>query len=77
MAIGGAVAGSIFAGLYWWQNVWLARAVWLIQAGRLSWAMNGAFFPGADARFDPALYQFALLVILVNLGMLARAAWDL
>ena len=77
LAIGGTVSGSIFAGLYWWRNVWLVRVVWAIQAGRLVWAMNGAFFLKADAPLDPALYRFAVVVILVNLWMLVRAGWDL
>jgi hypothetical protein len=77
LAIGGAVSGAIFAGLYWWRSAWLARIVFVIHAGRLSWAMNGAFFSGPEARLDPALYKFALVVILINLWMLARAGWDL
>ena len=77
MAIGGTVAGAIFAGLYWWQNVWLVRIVWASQAGRLVWAMGGAFFRKDDTPLGPALYQFALVVILINLCTLARAGWDL
>jgi hypothetical protein len=77
LAAGGTVAALNFAGLYWWQNAWFSRLIWLIHAGRLPWAMNGAFFANPDARLDPGLYQFALIVILINLWMLARASWDL
>ncbi len=76
LAIGATVAFAIFAGLYWWRNAWLARIVWFIHAGRLPWAMGGAFF-GGEGGLPTTLYGFAMIVILINLWMLARAGWDL
>ena len=77
LVVGAAVTALVFAGLYWWQNAWVARGVWIIHAGRLPWAINGGLLADGGARFPPAFYVAALVVILVNLWMLARAGWDL
>ena len=39
--------------------------------------INGAFFAGADERVVPAFYLTAIVVVMINLWMLARAGWDL
>lgn len=74
---GAALVALIFAGLWRWQNAWLARIVWAVHALRLPAIIQGAFFPAPDASIPPAFYLTALPVILVNLWMLARAGWDL
>jgi len=47
------------------------------RVARLPWLIGGAFFPLADARLPPSFYLVALVVVMVNLWMLARAGWDL
>ncbi|MFN2399962.1 MAG: hypothetical protein ABR543_15190 [Gemmatimonadaceae bacterium] len=75
---GGLVGVLIFVGLYRWQNVWLARIVWAIHGLRLPALVNGAFFAGSEPRIaPPSFYIMALVVVLINLWMLARAGWDL
>ena len=71
------MAGGIFVGLLRWQNVWFARAVWAIHALRLPALIKGAFFAGAAARTPPDFYIMAIVVVMINLWMLARAGWDL
>lgn len=76
LVLGAAVGVGIGVTLWWWQNAWFARAVWLVHGGRLPWVVHGAFFAEAT-RLPRAFYLTALVVILVNLWMLARAGWDL
>lgn len=77
-AAGAAIVALVFWGLWKWQNPWLARVVWAIQAMRLPAVLDGAFLraPG-EGLVPPSFFLVALLVILVNLWMLARAGWDL
>ena len=63
-------------GLWWWQNPWFARLVWLLVALRLPTLIEGAFL-GSGLDIAPGLYLAAFLVVLANLVFLARAAWDL
>jgi hypothetical protein len=77
LLLGAVVAGTVFVGLYRWQNVWFARVIWAIHALRLPALIDGAFFSGADARLSPAFYLTAVVVVVINLWMLARAGWDL
>lgn len=77
LAIGAVIVGAVFVGLYRWRNRWFARIIWAVHALRLPAVIQGAFFPDADARLDPAFYLTALVVIVINLWLLARAAWDL
>jgi hypothetical protein len=76
MLIGAGIVGFVVWGLWKWQNVWLARAVWLVHSLRVPTLITGAFFPRPDQELGPAFYGAALLVVVVNLWMLARAAWD-
>ena len=64
-------------GLLKWRNPWFARAVWLIHGLRLPALINGAFFAGAEARVVPSFYLTAIVLVVINLWMLARAGWDL
>lgn len=77
LVLGAVVAGVIFVGLLRWQNAWFARGVWAIHALRLPALIKGAFFAGADARMPSGFYIMALVVVMINLWMLARAGWDL
>lgn len=77
LAFGAVILAAVFWGLWWWQNVWVARGVWALHALRLPAVLEGAFLAGAEARLSAGLYQVALAAVLVNLWMLARAGWDL
>ncbi len=77
MLIGAAIVAVVFWGLWKWQNVWFARAVWAIHALRVPTLIGHAFFPLAEQRFPPAFYGTALAVVVINLWMLARAGWDI
>ncbi len=74
---GAVVAGVVFVGLYYWRNVWFARVVWLLHGLRLPALIRGAFFATADATTPPSFYITAIVVVVINLWMLARAGWDL
>ena len=78
LIIGAVVAVAIFIGLYRWQNVWFARVIWLLHGLRLPALIEGAFFAGAEPRIaPPSFYVTAIVVVMINLWMLARAGWDL
>ncbi|MEE8061247.1 MAG: hypothetical protein V3T16_05435 [Gemmatimonadales bacterium] len=77
MLAGAAITALVFVGLWYWQNVWLARIIWAIGALRVPTLIGGAFFPTADQRLGPSFYGTALVVVMINLWMLARAGWDL
>ena len=66
----------VFWGLWRWQNVWFARAIWVLHGLRLPALINAAFLRESGV-LPPAFYVTALVVVLINLWMLARAAWDL
>lgn len=72
---GVGIGAVVVWGLWWWQNPWFARAVWLLVALRLPTLIEGAFLGGA-LDIAPGLYLAAALVVLANMGFLARAAWD-
>lgn len=77
LLMGAAIVAAIFWGLWSKQSVWLARIVWGLHALRLPALLEGAFFPSPEAAIPPTGYLTALVVVLVNLWMLARAGWDL
>lgn len=73
--VGAAIGAVVIWGLWWWQSVWFARAVWLLVALRLPSLVESAFF-GGELGVPPGLALAAALVVLGNLWFLARAAWD-
>lgn len=75
--IGAAVALLVFFALLRWQNVWFAGVVWAIHSLRLPTLIKGAFFPDAGHLIAPGFYWTAIVVVMINLWMLARAIWDL
>lgn len=78
---GAAVVALVFWGLWGWQNPWFARAIWAIHSLRIPWLIQHAFFAAppaaASAAVPPGFYLAALVIVLGNLWMLARAGWDL
>ena len=74
---GAVVAALVFIGLYRWQNAWFARAVWAIHGLRIPALVSGAFFADETTRMPSGFYVTALVVVVINLWMLARAGWDL
>ena len=77
LIIGPVVAGAVFVGLLRWQNVWFARVIWLIGAGRLPTLIHFAFVTTDTGVLAPSLYLTAIVAVVINMWMLARAAWDL
>ena len=77
LALGVVIVGAVFWGLWFKELVWLARIIWALHALRLPALISGAFFPAPQAAVPPSFYLVALLVVIVNLWMLARAGWDL
>lgn len=77
LVAGAVVTALVFAGLYVWQNVWVARLIWAMHGLRLPTLIRGAFFAETTARLAPGFYVTAIVVVVINLWMLARAGWDL
>lgn len=77
MLAGAVVALLVFVGLYRWQNVWFARVVWAVHGLRIPALVSGAFFHDVSSRMSSTFYLTALVVVMINLWMLARAGWDL
>jgi hypothetical protein len=77
LLLGGVVALVIFFALLRWQNVTFARVVWALHALRLPALVKGAFITVAQSPMPRAFYITAIVVVMINLWMLARAAWDL
>lgn len=77
LGLGVGIVAVIFWGLWSWRNEWFARAIWLLQALRLPALIGGAFLPAEGAALGPPFYLTALVVVVINLGFLARAGWDL
>ena len=76
LILGAVVAGAVFVGLLRWQNVLFAQVIWLLHSLRLPFLIQGAFF-GVQPPMPRAFYLTAMAVVMINLWMLARAAWDL
>ena len=77
--IAGAVVGlSVFYGLLNWKHrKWLARVIWFIHGGRLPTLIAAAFLVNETRPLAPAFYHTAIVVVVINMWMLARAGWDL
>jgi hypothetical protein len=78
LIVGGALGFAVFLALLRWQNAIFTRVIWVVHGVRIPALVHGAFFttdhPGALA---PSFFVTALVIIVINLWMLARAAWDL
>lgn len=78
LVLGAVVLGVVFWGLWSWRNAWFARVIWALHALRLPALIEGAFLrPESDGALPADFYVTALVVVVVNLGFLARAGWDL
>lgn len=77
LLLGAVIVGAVVWGLWSWKNRWLARIVWALHSARLPVLVAGAFLPAADAALPSSFYLTALVVVVGNLWMLARAGWDL
>jgi hypothetical protein len=77
LVLGGAVGLAVFFGLLRWQNVTFARVIWALHALRLPALVKGAFITSVQPPMPRAFYITAIVVVVINLWMLARAAWDL
>ena len=77
LILGALIVAVVFWGLWFKRSVWLARLLWALGALRIPTLLGGSFFPAPDARISSAFYLTALVVVLGNLWMLARAGWDL
>jgi hypothetical protein len=77
LTAGAVVGGIVFVGLYFWRNVWFARVIWAVHGLRLPALIRGAFFAAPAVTTPPSFYLTAIVVVVVNLWMLARAGWDL
>ncbi len=76
LVAGAGVAALVFVGLYRWRNVWFARVVWVLNAFRTPALIGGAFFAAPTTVTPPSFYLTALVVVVIDLWMLARAGWD-
>ena len=77
LMLGACVALLVFFALLHWQNPWFAGVVWAVHSLRLPTLIRGAFFPESGAIIEPSFYLTAIVVVMINLWMLARAVWDL
>jgi len=78
LLVGGAVGLGVFFALLRGRSPWIPRAVWLVHGLRLPALVGGAFFVAGNAHIaPPSFYLTAMVVVMVNLWMLARAGWDL
>lgn len=77
LVIGALVVAVVCWGLWFWRNAWFARVIWALHALRVPALIEGAFLPPPEQRLAPGFYITALVVVLINLAMLARAGWDL
>lgn len=77
LALGAAIIAFVMWGLLRWQNARFAKIIWFLHALRLPTLIDNGFFPESDAAVSPALFAAAIPIVLINLWMLARAAWDL
>jgi hypothetical protein len=77
LVAGALIMGGVFWALWVRENVWVARGIWLLGLFRIPTLIASAFFPLPDARVAAGFYLVALVVVLVNEWMLARAGWDL
>ena len=77
LILGALVGLAIVYGLLRWQNPWFARVIWLIHGLRLPSLIRGAFVTSDAGPLAPSFYLTAIVVVVINLWMLARAGWDL
>jgi hypothetical protein len=73
---GAAIVALVFWLLWKKRSVWTARIICVLHAFRLPALIEGAFL-GGNLQIPPSFYMLALIIVILNLVMLARAGWDL
>jgi len=76
LGFGAVIVAFVVWGLWRWQHARFAQLIWLLHALRLPALIGGAFFADTARSIPPAFYLVALFIVLLNLWMLARAAFD-
>lgn len=76
LVLGAGIVALIFWLLWRRRSVWTARILFVLVALRLPALIEGAFL-GGGMRLPSSFYLTALVVVVANLWMLARAGWDL
>jgi hypothetical protein len=77
LAIGAVIAGAIVWSLWRFRTPWLPRVIFALHALRVPALIDRAFFDRVAGEIPHSLYGAALVVVLINLWLLARAGWDL
>jgi hypothetical protein len=77
LVFGAAITALIVWSMLRYQRPWIARTVFVLHALRLPSLISGAFLPGPERTISPSFYAAALVVVIINLWLLARAGWDL
>ena len=73
---GAGIVAFVFWMLWSRQSIWTARIIWGLGLFRLPALVGGAFFPDPATRIPTDFFLVALVIVLVNLWLLARAGWD-
>jgi hypothetical protein len=78
LVLGALITAALAFALWRWHHTWIALTIWAIHALRLPTVIKGAFFvPVSSPDIAPGFWVVALIVIVINLGFLARAGFDL
>lgn len=82
LVIGAVLAVTISYAIWRWQKTWFVLTIWGLHALRLPPLIEGAFFAKAHTGINvavvpPSFYLTALIIVIINLGFLARAGFDL
>ncbi|MCI0436700.1 MAG: hypothetical protein L0271_24135 [Gemmatimonadetes bacterium] len=76
LGFGAGLTAFVVWGLWRWQHARFAQVIWLLHALRLPALIGGAFFPSGSSSIPSSFYLTALIIVLLNLWMLARAGFD-
>ena len=77
LALGLVIVALAVTLLWRVHNIWIPRTIFGLHSLRMPGLIGGAFFPAADAQIPTDFYLTALVAVVINLWMLARAGWDL
>ena len=77
LVVGALLGGGLAWALYRWHKPWLPWILWITSAFRLQPLIRHAFVEEVTGQLTRGFYVAAIIVILINMWMLARAAWDL
>ncbi|MEN8375177.1 MAG: hypothetical protein ABFS34_06985 [Gemmatimonadota bacterium] len=77
LLVGALITGGVTWALWRYRSPWVPRAIWALHALRLPSVIGGAFGLDQTTTLPRGLWTLALIAVLINLGFLARAGWDL